>query len=147
MSYQPKFTKLLTIRENEKNQVLADYNEAVKEFELVAEKLYSSLKKKEDLEDVQKSKLSHGLSINDIRHHQKFITSLEKTIMHHQKLVIQARNKMYMLQEKLIEKNIEVKKYEKMNERDLNAFKQLVQANEANVMNEVSIQQYMKRTN
>ena len=46
MIYQYKFDKILTIKEKEKNDVLAKYNETKKTFEEVAEKLYKLLKKK-----------------------------------------------------------------------------------------------------
>ena len=58
MSYQYKFEKILTIKEKEKSDARAKYNEAQKSFEQVAEKLYNLLKKKEELIDFQQMKLS-----------------------------------------------------------------------------------------
>ena len=147
MSYQFKFHKLLSIKESEKDQVLSEYNESVKSFETLAEKLYSFLKRKEELEKSQISKLNTGLMIQDIRHHQQFITNLEKTISHYQRLVIESRQKMQVVQSKLIEKNIEVKKFEKIKENSFQYYSREIHHYESKVMDEISIQQFMSRGN
>ncbi|MFT4413563.1 flagellar export protein FliJ [Fredinandcohnia humi] len=145
MSYQFKFQKVLAIKESEKNQILADYKTSVKEFEVAAEALYESLKKKETLEENQRQQLTNGLSIHNIRHQQYFITGLEKTIMYYQQLVVKARQKMQHLQMLVTEKNIEVKKYEKMHEKDFMVYEGQLRMIESQVMDEISIQQYMNR--
>ena len=53
MTYQFRFEKIMIVKEREKEEALSVYNEAVKRFEEAAEKLYESLKKKEDLENYQ----------------------------------------------------------------------------------------------
>ncbi|WP_010282439.1 flagellar export protein FliJ [Bacillus timonensis] len=145
MSYKFKFQKVMSIKENEKNQVLADYKTSVKEFEDAATSLYESLKKKETLEESQRQQLQNGLSIQSIRHQQSFITALEKTIMNYQHLVSNARQKMQQLQAVLTEKNIEVKKYEVMNERDFAIYEGQIKMQESQMMDEISIQQYMSK--
>ena len=114
MIYQYKFEKILTIKEKEKSDARTAYNEALKNFEQVAEKLYKLLKKKEELLDYQQVKLTSGLSVQEIRHNQLFMGNLEKLIEQCQKDVIEARYRMNLQQERLKEKNIEVKKYEKI---------------------------------
>ena len=115
--YNFRFNKILDIREQEKVQTEMAYKEAVKTFEEVATKLYDLLKKKEDLIEYQNERLHIGASIDEINHYARFITSLEKTIEEFQKKVVQARTKMNWHEDKLLEKNIEVKKYEKMREK------------------------------
>ncbi|WP_445488768.1 flagellar export protein FliJ [Niallia sp. 03133] len=144
MGYAFKFEKILTIKEREKDEVVAIYNQAVKRFEDAAEKLYELLKKKEDLEEFQAEKLENGLSVQEIRHHQHFIINLIKMIEHSQKIVVNARNSMNFYQEKLMEKNIEVKKLAKMKEKDVMKFIQLEKEMEAKQMDDISLQQYMQ---
>lgn len=145
MSYKFKFQKVMSIKENEKNQILADYKTSVKEFEEAAESLYEKLKKKEVLEENQRTQLQFGLSIQSIRHQQSFITGLERTISYYQQLVIRARQKMQQLQDLLTEKNIEVKKYEVMNEKELAIYEGQLKIQESQMMDEISIQQYMSK--
>ncbi|WP_409305424.1 flagellar export protein FliJ [Peribacillus sp. SCS-155] len=145
MIYQYKFDKILTIKEKEKNDAFSQYNEALKKFEEAAEKLYKLLKKKEDLQRFQQGKLDKGLSVQEIRHNQLFMDNLEKIIDHYQKEVIEARYRMSLQHENLMEKNMEVKKYEKIKEKDFHKFLEGLKEAESKNMDEISIQQYMSK--
>lgn len=147
MNYQYKFDKILTIREKEKKDAFSKYSEAVKSFEEVAEKLYKLLKKKEELQEFQLVKLSEGLSVLELRHHQTFMDNLEKMITHYQHEVIAARERMNTLQSILIDKNIEVKKYEKIREKDFAKYQEMVKMIEKNQMDDVSIQTFLSKEN
>jgi len=145
MGYNFRFAKILSLKESEKDKALSEYNEALSKFEQVAERLYHSLKQKEDLEEIHKKKLQSGLSIDEIRHYQVFLGNLERTIHHYQQLVIQARRQLELKQAKLAELNIEVKKYEKMKEKYNLAYVQAVKSEENKFIDEISIQQYVNR--
>jgi flagellar FliJ protein len=147
MAYQFKFEKIMKLKEREKDEVLSTYNASVKRFEEAAENLFRSLKKKEDLESYQRSKLENGLSVQEIRHHQTFIHNLQKTIDHDQKVVVHTRNQMNFYQDKLLQKNIEVKKYEVLKEKGKIVFLEEIRQLEAKQMDDISIQQYMHRGN
>lgn len=147
MVYQYKFDKILHIKEKEKDEALNFFNEAMQKFEETAGKLYELLKKKEDMQSYQNSKLENGLPIQEIRHHQHFLLNLEKTIDHYQKMVVNARGRMNFYQEKLMEKNVEVKKYEKIKEKDFLIYKAGLRYMEGQQMDDISIQQYMNRGN
>ncbi|WP_246939939.1 flagellar export protein FliJ [Bacillus pinisoli] len=145
MNFTYKFQKTLSIKETEKERALESYQQSVKSFEEVAEKLYHSLKQKEDLEESQLEKVNGGLNIQELRHHQQFIQNLEKTINHLQGLVLNARQKMTEQEQFLLEKNIEVKKYEKIKEKQFSQFLELMNAEENRLMDDISIQQFMNR--
>ncbi|WP_338452050.1 flagellar export protein FliJ [Niallia oryzisoli] len=145
MGYQFKFEKIMAVKEREKNEALSTYNTSVKRFEEVAEKLYDLLKKKEDLESYQSMKLVSGLAVQEIRHHQHFIDNLQKSIEQYQQMVQNARNHMLFQQEKLMQKNIEVKKYEKMKEKGLHEFLEEIKHIEARQMDDISIQHFVHR--
>lgn len=147
MGYEYRFSKVLKIREDEKDKVLGVYFEAVSKFERVAEKLYEYLKKKEDLEAYQSERIAEGLSIQEVQHHQQFIANLDRSIAHYQQLVINARSQMEFYREQLLEKNIEVKKYEKMKERDYARYMEAEKQADNRQMDEISIQQFVNRTN
>lgn len=144
-SYIYRFEKVLTIREQEKNETEMAYKESVRSFEEIASKLYSLLKKKEDLLDFQQDRLSVGSSIEEIHHYARFIDSLEKTITDVQQKVVQARAKMNWHEEKLLEKNLEVRKFEKMREKDLKLFQQEQDRIEGIFLDEISSLTYNKR--
>ncbi|CAM3740119.1 flagellar export protein FliJ [Mesobacillus thioparans] len=145
MRYQYKFDKILSLKSREMDEAQVVYQESVKKFEDAAESLYELLKKKEDLETFQSDRLLGGLPVQEIRHHQQFIGNLEKSIAHYQKVVMNARNMMNFQQMQLMEKNREVKKYEKIKEKDHLQFIANEKYAESRMMDEVSIQQYMNR--
>ena len=145
MIYQYKFEKILSIKEKEKTDALAKYNAALKKFEEVAEKLYKLLKKKEELLEFQQEKLRNGLSVQDIRHHQLFMDNLEKLLSLCQQEVIEARYKMNTQRDILMERNIELKKYEKMKENDFLEFLHVMKEAENKEMDEISIRQYLSK--
>ncbi|GAM15606.1 flagellar export protein FliJ [Mesobacillus selenatarsenatis] len=145
MRYQFKFDKILSLKSREVDEAQVVYQDSVKKFEEAADRLYHLLKKKEDLEGFQSDRLLDGLPVQEIRHHQQFIGNLEKSIAHYQKVVMNARNIMNYQQVQLMEKNQEVKKYEKIKEKDHLQFLADEKYAESRMMDEVSIQQYMNR--
>ncbi|WP_174735008.1 flagellar export protein FliJ [Mesobacillus harenae] len=145
MRYEYKFAKILSIKEREKDSAQAVYQESVRKFEESAERLYELLKKKETLAESQFFRLQQGLPVMEIRHQQQFISNLEKTIDHYQKMVMNARNRMNYQQEQLMEKNIEVRKYEKIQEKDQTRYLAEEKLIDNRLMDDISIQQYMSR--
>lgn len=145
MQYHYKFDKILSLKSREKDEAQVVYQDSVKKFEEAADRLYHLLKKKEDLESYQSGRLVSGLPVQEIRHHQQFIGNLEKSIEHYQKVVMNARNIMNFQQMQLMEKNVEVKKYEKIKEKDHLQFLAEEKYAESRMMDEISIQQYMNR--
>lgn len=145
MTYQFKFEKIMTLKEREKDEALSVYNESVKRFEQAAEKLYELMKRKEDLEEYQSRRLVEGLPVQEVRHHQQFIVNLQKSIDQYQRMVMNARNHMNFNQEKLLQKNIEVKKYVKIKEKGEIEFLELLKQDEAKEMDDISIQQFVHR--
>ncbi|NPC92576.1 flagellar biosynthesis chaperone FliJ [Bacillus sp. WMMC1349] len=147
MAYSFRFQKLLELKENEKDQSFVAYQYSVSEFENVAEKLYESMNQKETLEKSKEMKMQTGMSVQEMRHYQQFVTNLENTIHHYQKLVIMKRNEMNEKQSDLTEKNIELKKFEKMKEKQLEKLTTESKANEMKEMDDISITQFMAQGN
>src|SRR5690606_1482094 len=116
--YEYRFEKVLTYREQEKTETEVEFKKAVESFETVATELYELLKRKEDIIADNQEKMKIGFSINEIHHYAQFLDSLDKRIEVLQQSVMKARSKMNWFEEKLLEKTIEVKKFEKMKERD-----------------------------
>ncbi|GLC87400.1 flagellar export protein FliJ [Lysinibacillus piscis] len=145
VNYIYRFEKVLTVREQEKNETEIAYKESVKSFEDIAMRLYELLKKKENLLQFQQERLTIGSSIDEIHHYARFIDSLEKTIADVQQKVAQARIKMNWYEEKLLEKNLEVRKFEKMREKDFKLFQQEQDRIEGIFLDEISSLTYNKK--
>lgn len=145
MNYTYRFEQILKIREQEKSESEIAFKESIRQFEEVATKLYDLLKKKEDLLAYQQQRLNIGASIDEISHYARFIDSMEKTIEDVQKKVVQARAKMNWHEQKLLEKNLELRKYEKMKEKDVELFKKEQNRLEIIQLDELSCQAYNKK--
>ncbi|MFJ8234360.1 flagellar export protein FliJ [Ureibacillus sp. NPDC094379] len=145
VQYTYRFEKILTIREQEKQQTEMAYKESVRTFEEVANRLYELLKKKEDLITYQNDRLASGSTVDEIHHYAKFIDSLEHSIADVQQKVMQARAKMNWHEQKLVEKNLEVRKFEKMREKDFQAFKVEQDRLEMVQLDELSSLMYSKK--
>ena len=146
-TFQYKFEKILTVREKEKTDAQAKYGEAVNKFEEIANKLYKLLKKKEDLLQYQQEKMLEGLSVIELRQHRVFLENVERTIAHCQQQVIVARQRMEAYQTVLIERNIEVKKYERIKEKQFERYVEASKVEESIQMNEISIQTFLSKEN
>ncbi|WP_432354970.1 flagellar export protein FliJ [Sporosarcina sp. A2] len=146
-SYQYRFEKVLTYREQEKNETESAYKNAIESFETIATELYDLLKKKENVLVEQQEKMTRGFAVNEIHHYARFIESLEKKINQVQQDVIQARSKMNWFEEKLLDKTIEVKKYEKMREKDHNTYQEELDHKEAERLDELSTLKFRKNEN
>lgn len=70
---------------------------------------------------------------------------MEKTIVDVQQKVVQARAKMTWQEQKLLEKNLEVRKFEKMREKDFEVYKEEQERIEAIRLDELSSLAYNKR--
>lgn len=143
--YTYRFEKILTVRDQEKTESELAFKESIQAFEEIATKLYDLLKKKEDLIHYQQERLKVGSSIDEVNHYSKFIDSMEKTIADVQQKVVQARAKMNWHEQKLLEKNLEVRKYEKMRENDFEKYKEDQQRIEAIQLDELSTIAYYKK--
>jgi len=140
MKFTYRFAKILDIREKEKEQQALRYRQAVEKFEQVATRLYELLKSKEELEEEQREKLKTGLTIDQIRKQQIFLELLQKDIDRYQQLVIQARSRMQYEERKLLERNIEVKKFEVLRNKDLEKFLEQLNHEDGVLMDEISMQ-------
>ena len=88
-----------------------------------------------------------GFSVNEIHHYARFIGSLEKRIAEVQQQVMQARSKMNWYENKLLEKTLEVRKFEKMKEKDREHHRAEMEQLEAIQLDELSTLKFRRREN
>ncbi|AGT31538.1 flagellar biosynthesis chaperone [Geobacillus genomosp. 3] len=140
-----RLQKVLTMKEKEKEKALGEYEEAVRRFEQAAEALYNLLKEKEKCDAARDEQLRAGLSVGAVRHMLQYIGNLQRTIDHYQLIVMQAREQMQHRQQRLIELNIEVKKYEKMQERVRRWIEQREKEVENRLLDEIAVQRFARQ--
>lgn len=137
--------KIHQIRENEKQKAQIAHTKSVEFFEELAEQLYILLKKKEELERELSLTGSQAITIGEIQSKSTYLDRLIEKAFLLQNEVNNARSIMEEARTNLTDAHIEVRKIEKMIE--LRKEEMQIQLNkvENNLMDEISIQQYMAK--
>lgn len=138
-------SRILHIRENEKQLAQLAHHQSVEFFKTTATQLYGLLKKKETAEDSYEKSIKYATSIDKIKEHANYIDSLKKNIIQMQDNVQNARRKMEDRQFELTGAYVEVKKFEKIIEIRKNEQYAIALSNEQVSMDEISTQQFLRR--
>ncbi|GAB3067337.1 flagellar export protein FliJ [Virgibacillus ainsalahensis] len=147
MAETATLSKILNLRENEKNNAQKIYHQSLDVFEKVATQLYKLLKKKEEAEVTYEAYLHQTTSLEILREQVAYIEWLNNQIMNLQHEVQHARTDMESKQLQLTNAYVEVKKFEKIieirNQSEKNKELKLEKAS----MDEIAIQQYLSYKN
>ncbi|PIC87623.1 flagellar export protein FliJ [Sporosarcina sp. P20a] len=144
-SFLYRFDKVLNLREQERDETEMAYKEAIEEFEKIATQLYDQMKKKENILEEQQQRMTTGFSIDDLHSYSRFINTLDLTIDHIQQEVMKSRTKMNWYESQLLDKNIEVKKFEKMKEIGKEQYDAEMEHVETNRIDELSTMKFRSR--
>lgn len=144
MSFHFSMEKVLSVKQKEKESIEQELGEAVQAFESIAEEVYSLLKRKEDIENQSNYTFKQKIVVNDLQNTQRFLLSMTNKIKELQPLLQRARERMQVIQQRLLQQTIEVKKYEKLKERQLSAYKVEVASYENKQNDEFSVLRFAK---
>ncbi|MCT8139822.1 flagellar biosynthesis chaperone FliJ [Anaerobacillus sp. CMMVII] len=145
MSFQFTLQKVLEVRENEKLKSEKEFTQATRQFEEVATKLYELLKKKENYQSKYSQRIENGIAIFELQQFHTILLQYQKQIDHLQYYTQKARENMNRKQEQLVEKTIELKKYEKMKQIKHELYIEESKRKENILMDEISVQQFINR--
>ncbi|MEC5422692.1 flagellar export protein FliJ [Virgibacillus sp. C22-A2] len=140
-------SKILHVREREKNDAQKAYYQSTAYFEEMATQLYNLLRRKEEAEETYEDHLQTIISLDKIREQLTFIEKLNSQILKRQREVQLARSDMESKQLKLTDAHVEVKKFEKIIEVRKKSEDDKLQKIEKASMDEISIQQYLSHKN
>jgi flagellar protein FliJ len=144
MSFQFSMEKVLSVKQKEKESIELELGEAVQAFESIAEEVYSLLKRKEDIENLSNQQFQQRIFVNDLQNTQRFILSMTNKIKELQPVLQRARERMQVIQQKLLQQTIEVKKYEKLKEKQFHAYEMELISYENKQNDEFSVLRYAK---
>ncbi|ANX12285.1 flagellar export protein FliJ [Fictibacillus arsenicus] len=144
MSFQFSMEKVLTVKQKEKESIELELGEAVQAFESIAEEIYSLLKRKEDIENLSNQQFQQRIVVNDLQNTQRFLLSMSNKIKELQPVLQRARERMQVIQQKLLQQTIEVKKYEKLKEKQIHAYEMELTLYENKQNDEFSVLRYAK---
>jgi len=140
-------TKILDIRENEKQLAQKAYQQSMESFEKIAKKLYNVLRTKESAEETYDHYIQATTPIEQIKEQAAYIERLNRQINELQYLVQRARSDMESKQIELSDAHVEVKKFEKIIEIRKDTEEKERKRLESAFMDEISITQYLSHKN
>lgn len=138
-------SKVLHVRENEKAKAQKAYQKSIDIFEEVATELYELLRKKETAESSYEECLQRSAPIDKIREQAMYIENLNRQILNLQRDVREARSDMELKHNRLSDAYVEVKKFEKIIEHRQKETAAMIEKNEKDTMDDISIRQYMSQ--
>ncbi|KZE65871.1 hypothetical protein AWM68_05695 [Fictibacillus phosphorivorans] len=144
MSFHFSMEKVLSVKQKEKESIEQELGEAVQAFESIAEEIYSLLKRKEDIENLSNHQFQQKMVVNDLQNTQRFLLSMTNKIKELQPVLQRARERMQIIQQKLLHQTIEVKKYEKLKEKQLTAYNVEITSYENKQNDEFSVLRFAK---
>ncbi|GGB56600.1 flagellar export protein FliJ [Fictibacillus barbaricus] len=144
MSFHFSMEKVLSVKQKEKETIEQELGEAVQAFESIAEEIYSLLKRKEDIENLSNHQYQQKMIVNDLQNTQRFLLSMTNKIKELQPVLQRARERMQIIQQKLLQQTIEVKKYEKLKEKQFTDYKLELSSYENKQNDEFSVLRFAK---
>ncbi|MFA1820674.1 flagellar export protein FliJ [Virgibacillus oceani] len=147
MAETKSFVKILHVREREEMNAQKAYQQSIDIFEQIATSFYHLLRKKEKAEMSYDELIQHATTLDKVKEQAAYIEKLNKQIVQLQSEVQQARNEMESNQSKLTDAHVEVKKFQNIIESRNNSEIEKEKKLERNLMDEVSLQQYISYKN
>lgn len=137
------FNKLIDAKQREKQTILDYYNELKERFEEVGNTLFSLLNKEEQAKKYMNKLIEKG-NVSEIQKQTQFIQHLVPQIKQQETLYQQIKDQLHIEELKLVNKNVEMKKFEKVKGKKIELFNQSIKEKESKEMDEISINQFMQ---
>lgn len=138
MTFHFSLEKVLNLRENEKQALDGEYRSAYEDFEGIAKALYGFLKQKETIEARQRENMAKGTPIHDVQTLQANLECLQEKIDRYEALFQTARQTTEEKKELLLDKSIDVKRYEKLKDVHYDIFRKKSKNIETAQLDEIS---------
>ena len=145
MSNTVSFHKILQIKENEKKRAEQLHQQSIQTFEKIALRMYEMLKKKEETEQAYEYHIQKTVQLEKMKQTVRYIEQLNGQIARLQQQVNDARNNMNHQQQLVTTAHMEMKKVEKLIEKRNEESNQQLTREENVFMDELSLQQFLKR--
>ncbi|RPF55994.1 flagellar export protein FliJ [Aquisalibacillus elongatus] len=144
MSHIQSLEKLLEIRESDFNRAHGQYNRAADYFSEVGQQLYDLLVQKEKIEEKLRLPEKHRVKASDLTYYNQQLQALKSKEESLQMTVHQARLNLQEKEKSLTEAHQEFKKLEKIISKKQHEYYKAVQKKEAQMLDEVSVQQFLR---
>ena len=144
MAFQFRFDRLLKINESEKKQLEQIYSEWYDRLQKQGEKLVDLMERKTRLEADLERKKGDKITVSRIRELNRVLAAVGHQIAEEKLKYEQLRERLEAYRQALIEKSVEVKKFEKLKEWHWERYRAMQKRAELRFMDETAVQQHLK---
>lgn len=139
MPFEFSLQRLLNLTDGEKSQLEYEYGRVYNMLEAVAEKLLQLLNKRDQINDSLEEKImKQGTPVSLLRKQRLYLDTLENLILEQQARYNEIRNELEKNKALLLEKSIEVKKFEKLKHREATVYRKNTNIRELRDLDEVA---------
>jgi flagellar FliJ protein len=131
--------QVLDYKHHEKEMTHKEYIDRQSLFEEIGYELYGLLKRKELLQQEQVDRIEGGAQISMLQQINQYIGRLDEQVKLLQIKLQEARENMDHTYDRLIHQTIDVKKYEKLKEKQLQRFQDHVKSEEMRSIDEIAV--------
>ncbi|MCF6410568.1 flagellar export protein FliJ [Pseudalkalibacillus salsuginis] len=142
MAYQFRMEQVLEYKQQVKDRTQKEYIEKQGRFEEIGYELYEALKKKETLQAQQSQRMMDGDKVITLQHYNQYIDQLDFQVESLQQRLKHARENMQTAHERLLSETIDVKKYEKLKERQFSRYQYDSKIEEMKATDELAVLRY-----
>lgn len=136
--------RILTLSESEKKQLESEYQVLYQSLEKIADELINLMNKKEKVQEKLQEKMGTSLSIDKVQQQFIYINHLDQSIQNCKEQYESARERVDYSKNLLTEKAIQVKKYEKLQDRHLKNWKETFKKRDLMKMDEAASLKFVK---
>jgi len=145
MAFEYRFERVMKLAESEKQNLEAQYKRLFDDFERLARKLIELMDLKEKAQTDLQKQMSQAITIDQMKIGITDVNTMDSLIDVTNKRYIRAKVRLEDFQTRLQEKAMEVKKYEKMKEKQQMIYRRLMQKAEMKQMDEIASQRTVSR--
>ncbi|MFC4617344.1 flagellar export protein FliJ [Camelliibacillus cellulosilyticus] len=138
MAFNYRFERILNINENEKKQMERAYGELYDRLEQQGKKLIELMKRKDALENELEEQKRNAVTIFAIQDRLKAISAIGERIRLETEAYDRLKSRLEQSRAVLMDKSIEVKKYEKLKDIHFTAYRDQAKRSENRLMDEVA---------
>jgi flagellar protein FliJ len=145
VAFEYRFERILKVNESEKKQLEQIYQELFRLLEAQAQKLIELMKKKEQLVNQFEGQKRKAMTVMGARDHLQILDSIGNKIHSEQDKYENIRERLEKFKVTLMDKSIELKKYEKLKDIHFNQYANAMKRYEDKQMDEAALHQIYRQ--
>ncbi|MCO7174691.1 flagellar export protein FliJ [Sporolactobacillus kofuensis] len=138
MAFEYRFERVMKLAENEKQNLEVQYKYLFDAFEKLAHRLIDLVEQKNRVQTDLQNQMNQAITIDQMKMGMSDVNKIDFLIEETNKQYLRAKLQLETFQGKLQQKAIEVKKYEKIKEKQQLIFNKVVHKTEMKQMDEIA---------